>query len=375
MTSATHRQTELVVNLRALRHNLNEQRARLGKDAQILAVVKANAYGNGLVPVAKTLHEEGVAGFCVAVLDEALTLREAGLDETILVLGITTPTKDGAIAAEHGISLTVGDLDWLKEYRDFAHQVKVAKPLKVHLGLDTGMGRIGFSDQESLKAAIDLLADPAFEFEGIFTHFATADSADTTYFNKQVAKWRDLLSVVNPRPRFVHVANSATGLWHEDVIENNTVRMGISLYGCNPSGRELAPSFDLEPVTSLVSRATFVKKLQKGASVSYGATYTAKEDEWVATFPIGYADGYRRGLTGYHVLINGQECAILGRICMDQLMVRLPEKMPVGVKATFLGKDHGKEITATDLADYLNTINYEVLTGMGERLHRVYVDE
>lgn len=374
MNSARLRNTDVVVNLGALRHNLRAQKAALPAGSHIFGVIKADAYGNGMKQVARVLSEEGVAGFCVALLDEALALREAGFQETILVLGIT-PVQYAPIAAENGVSLTVGDIDWLKEYQQVAKTHKVQKPLKVHLGLDTGMGRIGFQDVDKFKEAVDFIQQaPEFDFEGIFTHFATADSADTTYFEKQLAKWKAFLAVVGHKPRYVHMANSATGLWHQKDIANNTVRMGISLYGLNPSGRAIKPSFDIEPVTSLVTHATFVKKLKKGESVSYGTTYTAQQDEWVATLPVGYADGYRRSLTGYQVLIDGQRCDILGRICMDQMMVRLPMKMPVGTEAVLLGKSGNEEITATDLADKLGTINYEVLTGFGDRLHRRYID-
>ena len=373
MNSARLRNTNVVVNLGALRHNIRAQKAALPAGSHIFGVVKADAYGNGMTQVAHVLSEEGVAGFCVALLDEGFTLRNAGLQETILVLGITL-VQYAPLAAESGISLTVGSVEWLKEYQKVAQTNHVHQPLKVHLGLDTGMGRIGFQDVTEFKQALQLVQEPEFEFEGIFTHFATADSADETYFERQLTKWKQFLAVVDHRPRYVHMANSATGLWHQQDIESNTVRMGISLYGCNPSGRELHPSFELQPVTSLITHATFVKKLHRGESVSYGATYTAQQDEWVATLPVGYADGYRRGLTGYHVLVDGQVCDILGRICMDQMMIRLPHQMPVGTEAILLGRSGDQEITATDLADQLGTINYEVLTGFGDRLARKYVD-
>lgn len=374
MNSAKLRNTNVVVDLGALRHNVRAQKAALSENGHIFGVIKANAYGNGMLPVARVLSEEGVTGFCVALLDEALTLRNAGFQETILVLGIT-PVQYAQLAAENGISLTVGSVQWLKDYQKIAQTNHIGKPLKVHLGLDTGMGRIGFDDISQFQDALKLVRAPEFDFEGIFTHFATADSKDEHYFDKQLARWRQFLSVVKQRPRYVHMANSATGLWHRKEIQTNTVRMGISMYGCNPSGRAIKPTFELRPVTSLITHATFVKKLGKGESVSYGATYTAQKDEWVATLPVGYADGYRRGLTGYHVLIDGQKCDILGRICMDQMMVRLPHQMPVGTKAVLLGRSGDQEITADDLADQLNTINYEILTGFGERLARYYIDD
>ena len=170
------------------------------------------------------------------------------------------------------------------------------------------------------------------------------------------------------------MANSATGMWHREKITANTVRMGISMYGQNPSGRELAATLDLQPVEQLVTSISFVKKLKAGESVSYGATYTAQEDEWLATLPIGYADGYPRCMTGYKVLVDGQFCDIAGRVCMDQMMIRLPKPYPVGTQVVLMGRSGNKEITANDLADRADTINYEIMTNINNRVHRVYTD-
>lgn len=372
MVSARLRKTDLVVDLKALGANVQRQREQLAPGSRILAVVKANAYGNGMVPVASALARAGVEGFCVALLDEAIELRDSGIQELVLVLGIT-PVEYAPLAAAQGISLTVGSLEWLKNYQRLAKEEGIKQPLKVHLALDTGMGRIGFTTPEDFKEALQLVAAPYFEFEGIFTHFATADEEDATYFERQRARFDDFMAVVTKRPPFVHVANSATGLWHQKSIVANTIRMGISMYGANPSGVGIKESFPLEPVTSLVTHATYVKQLKAGESVSYGATYTAKEDEWVATLPVGYADGYPRRMQGFYVLVDGQRCEVLGRVCMDQMMVRLPKEYPVGTEAVLMGRSLDQEITVTDVAEYAHTINYEILTGMGARLHRRYL--
>ena len=294
----------LIVDLDALRHNIQEQKKALPANSRILAVVKANAYGNGLVPVAQAAMTSGASGLCVAILDEALDLRDNGIEALTLVLGIT-PVENALIAAQAGVSLTVGSLDWLEQYHQLAQVAKPQKPLKVHLGIDSGMGRIGFTTVDSFKRAVKLLESPEFEFEGMFTHFATADSPDDTYFKQQVQHWQEFVASLDELPPYVHMANSATGLWHQDTITANTVRMGISMYGQNPSGRDLKLTFNLQPVSSLVSSISFVKQLKAGQSVSYGATYTAKQDEWLATLPIGYADGYPRCMTGYKVLVDG----------------------------------------------------------------------
>ncbi|MBD7895521.1 alanine racemase [Limosilactobacillus sp. Sa3CUN2] len=374
MISGRLRDTKLIVDLGAIKHNINEQKKLLAPDSRILAVVKANAYGNGLVPVAKTAIAAGATGACVAILDEALELRDNGITAMILVLGIA-PVENAHIAAEAGVSLTVGSLDWLEAYHQMAQVQHWTKPLKVHLGIDSGMGRIGFTTVDDFNEAVAVLRKyPEFEFEGMFTHFATADSADNGYFNKQVNKWEQFVNSLDVLPPFVHMANSATGMWHRDKITANTVRMGISMYGQNPSGRELNATLDLKPVEQLVTSISFVKKLRAGESVSYGATYTAKEDEWLATLPIGYADGYPRCMTGYKVLIDGEFCDIAGRVCMDQMMVRLPKHYPVGTKVVLLGRSGNNEITANDLADQAGTINYEIMTNISNRVHRIYID-
>ena len=371
MVNGRLRDTSLIVDLDALRHNIQEQKKALPANSRILAVVKANAYGNGLVPVAQAAMTSEASGLCVAILDEALDLRDNGIEALTLVLGIT-PVENALIAAQAGVSLTVGSLDWLEQYHQLAQVAKPQKPLKVHLGIDSGMGRIGFTTVDSFKRAVKLLESPEFEFEGMFTHFATADSPDDTYFKRQVQHWQEFVASLDELPPYVHMANSATGLWHQDTITANTVRMGISMYGQNPSGRDLKLTFNLQPVSSLVSSISFVKQLKAGQSVSYGATYTAKQDEWLATLPIGYADGYPRCMTGYKVLVDGQFCDIAGRVCMDQMMVRLPKYYPIGTPVVLMGKSGDKEITATDLADQAGTINYEILTNISNRVHRVY---
>lgn len=372
MISGRLRNTEYVINLRALRNNIQAQRAALPAGSKILAVVKANAYGHGLVPVAQAALRAGATGMCVAILDEALELRDSGLDIVTLVLGIT-PVEEANVAAEAGVSLTVGSLDWLTKYHQFARQFNWKKPLKVHLAVDTGMGRIGFTNVAEFDQAVKLLRSyPEFEFEGMFTHFATADSADDTYFNHQYDRWEEFINSFDELPPFTHMANSATGLWHRDKITANTVRMGISMFGYNPSGKELRADLKLQPVGTLRTAICFIKKLKAGESVSYGATYTAKKDEWLATVPIGYADGYPRCMTGFKVLVDGQFCPIAGRVCMDQMMIRLPKYYPVDTPVVLMGKSGNNEITAEDMAEQANTINYEILTNFNNRIYRSY---
>lgn len=372
MISGRLRKTEYVIDLKALQDNIRAQRAALPTKSRVLAVVKANAYGHGLLAVAQAALQAGATGLCVAILDEALELRDNGVTALTLVLGIT-PVEEANVAAEAGVSLTVGSLDWLEQYHRFAQQFNYQHPLKVHLGIDSGMGRIGFTDLNEFHRAVELVENnPEFEFEGMFTHFATADSADSGYFDQQVNRWQEFVDSLDSLPPYVHMANSATGLWHRDKITANTIRMGISMYGYNPSGRELKESLPLKPIGTLQTAISFVKQLKAGRSVSYGATYTAAHDEWLATLPIGYADGYPRSLTGFKVMVDGQYCPIAGRVCMDQMMVRLPKYYPVGTPVVLMGRSGNLTITPEDLADKVGTINYEILTNISNRVHRVY---
>ncbi|MDO4903512.1 MAG: alanine racemase [Limosilactobacillus sp.] len=372
MISGRLRNTEYIVNLRALENNIKAQKAVLPANSKIFAVVKGNAYGHGLVPVAQAALRAGATGMCVAILDEALELRDNGIDDTVLVLGIT-PVEVANVAAQAGVSLTVGSVDWIEHYHELAQQFPWKKPLKVHLGVDSGMGRIGFTDIAEFDKAAKMLREyPEFEFEGMFTHFATADSADHSYFDTQYDRWEKFVDSLDELPPFTHMANSATGQWHREKITANTVRMGITMYGYNPSGTELPFDFDLQPIGTLKTEMVFVKKLEKGRSVSYGATYTADQDEWLATLPIGYADGYPRCMTGFKVLVDGQFCPIAGRVCMDQMMIRLPKYYPVGTPVVLMGQSGDNKITPEEMAERAGTINYEILTNFNNRVHRTY---
>ena len=368
----SHRKAWINVDLNAIEHNIKIEAKRMDKGQEIFAVVKANAYGHGLIPVAKAAKRAGATGFCVAIIDEGLALREAQMTGTILILGVT-PAEDAVLMAENYLSTAVGDLEFLEAASKLLAKAK--KRLKVHLALDTGMGRIGFRDQAKLKEALQFLEDhqAEFDFEGIFTHFSTADSTDHTYYKHQLAKFNELMQVVDKKPRYVHVANSAAAMWHKD-CGGNVIRYGITMYGLNPSGKEISlPDETFKPALSLESQLVAVKKLAHGDGVGYGKTYTAENDEWLGTVPVGYADGWLRRMQGFNVLVNGQACEIVGRVCMDQFIVRLPEKLPLGTKVTMIGKDGTKELTAQDVAEYAETINYEVVCNLSDRLPRRYL--
>lgn len=368
MRPSLHRPATVDINMTNLRTNLRNEINSVPKGTAVFAVVKANAYGHGLLQVAKAEIGNGASGLCVATLDEGLEIRDSGIVAPILVLGIT-PEKYAEVANKADISLTVGSLEWLKNVVS-----QNIYQLKVHIGVDSGMGRIGFRNHDDLVEACDFLRDHPESFipEGLFTHFSTADNPDKKYFEKQVKRFNEIKADLPVEFKYVHCANSATALWHRD-LAINMVRYGIALYGLNPSQTDIPETpYKLEPVLSLHSELVFVKEVPAGESIGYGATYTTSGDEWIGTVPMGYADGWLRRMQGADVLIDGVRCPIVGRVCMDQFMVKLPHKLPVGQKVTLIGRDGNDEITTTDVAKYANTINYEILCCLSERLPRFY---
>lgn len=374
MTVGTLRNAQLVINQQAIFNNVKNAVQHTDDQTDLFIVLKANGYGHGAIQVARIAEKAGAKGFCVAILEEALELREAGFNEPILVLGITDPTL-APLAAENHIALTISATDWLEEAAAAMAVDPRLPKLAIHVALDTGMGRIGFQTPAELTAGLETLQthQDVFMFEGIFTHFATADSKDDAYFKKQYANFQELMAVVTHKPRYVHVANTATSLWHH-VCGANMVRYGISTYGLNPSGREITKlPYDLHPALTFTAGLSYVKKIAKGKSVGYGATYTADEDQWIGTVPVGYADGFPRKMQGFSVLVDGQPCPIVGRVCMDQFMIRLPKSYAAGTTVTIIGKSGDRQVTVDDMADYIGTINYEVICEFGERLRRKYV--
>lgn len=374
MVVGTLRNAQLVINQQAIFENVKNARQHTDEGTDLFVVLKANGYGHGAIQVARIAEKAGATGFCVALLDEALELRNAGFNEPILVLGITDP-EFAAIARDRNISLTVSSTEWLKSAAITLKQVPSETLLNVHLALDTGMGRLGFQYADELKAAIQVLTDlhDVMNFEGIFTHFATADSPDDDYFDYQYDNFNKLMAVVAKRPKYVHVANSATSLWHK-ACDGNMIRFGIATYGLNPSGTDITQlPYKIHPALSLQAGLIYVKLVKKGRSIGYGATYTAQDDEWIGTVPVGYADGVPRKLQGFSVLVDGQWCPIVGRVCMDQFMIRLPKSYEYGTPVTIIGHSGDKQITADDVAKYLGTISYEVICGFSDRLKRKYV--
>lgn len=371
MAVSYYRPTKAIINTTAIRENVANEIARLPKGKELFVAVKANGYGHGAIPSALAAIAGGANGFCVATLDEGLELREAGLTQPILVLGVV-PAYACFVAAKNDIAVPCASMEWLQQAERALRATPLQKPLNVHIKVDTGMGRIGFLTPAEVQEAVEVVeADDHFNWQGIFMHYATADEAQTAYWQKQKARFEAALAILPRTPRYVHMSNSATALWHEDTI-GNMVRFGVSMYGLNPSGTALAETYALQPALTLQSELVHVKREAAGESISYGATYTTTGEEWIGTVPIGYADGWIRKMQGFHVLVEGTFCEIVGRVCMDQLMIRLPRQYPLGTTVVLVGQSGAEQISLQDIADHLGTIHYEVACLISPRVPREY---
>ena len=367
-----YRKTWAEIDLTALKENVRNMKRHIGEHVRLMAVVKANAYGHGDAQVAKAALAEGASILAVALLDEALSLRAQGIEEPILVLG-AVPTEYASIAAEKRIIVTGYSVGWLKDVLGFLGETEA--PLEYHLKIDTGMGRLGCKTEEEIKEMMEMTeSSDKLNCTGVFTHFATADEKDTDYFNMQLDRFKELISPLPLDRLMVHSSNSAAGLRFREQLFN-AVRFGIGMYGLAPSTeiKDELP-FRLREVFSLHTELTHVKKIKKGESVSYGATYTAQRDEWIGTVPVGYADGWLRRLAGTEVLIDGKRQKIAGRICMDQFMISLAEEYPVGTKVTLIGKQKDEWISVDEIAQNLQTINYEITCMISSRVPRMFLE-
>ncbi|MCW1927664.1 alanine racemase [Bhargavaea beijingensis] len=364
------RPTVASVDLEAIRENVRNTARIAGPDTGVIAVVKADGYGHGAVRVAEAALDAGAMMLAVATPEEAVELREAGLEADILLLG-ASPVPFARVASEMGIIITADSPTWMEQVAGEAPDF--GRPLQVHLKVDTGMGRLGVRSGEDLLRMYRTARAAKIVVDGVFTHFATADEPDNEVWRKQASGFREAVALLPERPRLVHASNSAAAFMHPD-CRFDAVRLGISLYGIAPSGfvGEHLP-FPLRPALTLSTELVHVKRIGRGDTVSYGATYRAASDEWIGTLPIGYADGFLRGLGGQDVLIGGRRCPVVGRICMDQCMVRLPREMAPGEPVILLGKQGDEEIRPDEWADRLGTIPYEVVVTLSKRIPRVYL--
>lgn len=369
-----YRDTWAEIDLYSIASNVKRIKANFQQEMNVMAIVKANGYGHGAYEVAKTALEAGAAYIGVATLDEAIQLRRDGITAPILVLGICRP-DDVMIAVENTITVTVVQKSWIEQA---AKHLKDTSSLKIHVKFDTGMGRIGITNKKEGKDVIELIkTHKQFVLEGVFTHFATADELDLTYFHKQYQRFLEVLTWLlewEVDVKYIHCGNSATGIRFPKK-SFNMFRLGISMYGLSPS-TEIKESLPvkLEEAFSLHSQIIQVKHVPPNEGISYGKTYVTKDWEWIGTIPIGYADGWYRyhSTAGGHVLVNGKRAPFVGRICMDQCMVRLPEKVDIGTKVTLIGTQGNETISIDEVANRLGTINYEVPCMISYRVPRIF---
>lgn len=362
-----YRPTKAIVDLSAIDYNIQNLIEQIN-GAKLMAVVKADAYGHGVLEVAHQALRSGASMLAVATPDEALHIRRHGIDVDLLVMG-ASPVQFIKEAIKHDIVLTAYSMEWLERAAEELESEE--EPLKIHLKFDTGMRRIGFQPEEA-DEAFEFAGQQPFQVEGLYTHFATADEADNPLFLKQVELINEIKDKWKGNTLVFHVSNSAAAILHPE-LSFDAVRTGISIYGIAPSSfvkQEML--FELKQAMSLETEIIHVKKVGKGETLSYGATYTCPEDEWIGTLPIGYADGLIRGLQGQEVLVRGRRMPIVGRICMDQCMVRLTEKFPPGEKVQLLGSQKDATILIEEWAEKLNTIPYEIPCILTKRVPRLY---
>ncbi|NGQ96029.1 alanine racemase [Brevibacillus sp. SYP-B805] len=372
------RDTWVEVDLDAIRANVQAIRRHIPQGTAIMAVVKADGYGHGAVHVGREALAAGAEALAVAMLDEAIVLRQAGITAPILVLGYTP--LDGVLSARKWkVELTAYHAEWMIEAERLLTEAGAGEPLGIHLKVDTGMGRLGVRTEEELLALVERLTQsPALAWTGIFTHFACADEEDTRHVQQQHSRFQTLLALLEEKGYTlptVHCCNTAAAIafpdWGYDMI-----RLGIGLYGLYPS-MYLKERRDVEltPVLSLKTRITHVKTASEPMTISYGATYTAKPGETIATLPIGYADGFPRALSSRGIALHaGRRVPIVGRVCMDQTMIRIEEGTArVGDEVVLYGRQGEEELSLDEVAQLLGTINYEVPCMLNYRVPRVYL--
>lgn len=366
------------VNLDAVASNMKSMRENLPASTLIMGSVKADGYGHGSVPVAKTI-EPYVFGYAVATIDEGIILRRHGIYKTILILGVTHESRYEDLL-RYDIRTAMFQYEKAKKLSDLA--LKQGKKAVVHLALDTGMSRIGMkADREHAKEAAAIAALEGIEVEGLFTHFARADETDKSAYEEQYRRYKEFLGYLEELGVKIPIRHCSNSAGIVESLESNhmdMVRAGIAIYGMYPSNEVDHNSVKLTPAMEIKSCITYIKEIEAGTAVSYGGTFVADHTMKVATIPVGYGDGYVRSLSGKgDVLIHGKRAAILGRICMDQFMVDVTDIPDVQEddEVTLLGSDGAECITMEELAEKSGGFHYEMICDIGKRIPRVYLKD
>jgi len=366
------------INLDAIRSNINEIRRHLKKDTKLMVIVKADAYGHGAVAVSKALENGLADAFGVAIIEEAVELRKAGITKPILILGFT-PKEQFDLVVSYDVIQTVYQYEMAQELSKEA--IKQGKTAKIHIKVDTGMSRLGFSDsQESITEIKKISTLKGLYIEGIFSHFANADEKDKSSVNDQIRRFNDFYRQLENEGIHIpirHMANSA-GVIEFPNAQYEMVRCGIVTYGLYPSEYVNHSFANLIPAMELKSHVVYIKEVPSGTGISYGSTYITKRKTKVATIPVGYADGYSRNLSNVgKVIIRGKYAPIIGRICMDYFMVDVTdiEDVTQGDTVTLLGKDGDCVISAKTLALWSHSFPYEMVCTVGKRIPRVFLSQ
>ncbi|NMA54510.1 MAG: alanine racemase [Firmicutes bacterium] len=368
------RPTWVEVDLKKIQLNLQAVKKLVGPKVKLMAVVKANAYGHGAVEVAQAVIKAGAECLAVATLDEAVALREAGLKPMILVMGTNIPADGVEAAAVHNITQALCTEELARSLS--ASSQELGLTATVHLKIDTGMGRIGVHVDDAAQFMSKIRELPGLQVTGVFSHFASADEADQEYTSLQLVRFREALDNLTRHgytfPRR-HIANSA-GILDYPESYFDLVRPGCILYGCWP-GPNTNNSLPLEPTLAFKTRIVYLKKIPAGTSISYGRTYISSCQRTLATLPVGYADGFPRCLSNRgQVLIRGQRCPVVGRVCMDQCIVDVSEVpgVSLGDEVVLIGSQHEDSISAAEVASLAGTIDLDILCGIGARVPRIY---
>lgn len=365
-----------VIDLDAILYNMNSMHQNISEDTKIMAVIKADGYGHGAAEVAECIeHLDYLAGYAVATVEEGLILRNHGIKKPILILGYAFPDQyDELIAAD--MRPTVFTREMAQELSQAAGEMGVDCP--IHFAVDTGMSRIGYQvTEEAADEMAQIARLPHIMVEGIFTHFARADEADKTSAKEQLALFEKMISMLEERGVEIpikHCSNSA-GIVELKEANMDMVRAGITLYGLWPSEEVRRDIIDLKPALSLITHVAYVKDLEAGRAISYGGTYVTKRPSRIATIPVGYADGYARGLSNKGaVLIHGKRAPICGRVCMDQFMVDVTDipEVKMGDEVILIGSAGEETITMEEVGELSGRFNYEFVCNLGKRIPRVF---